>query len=58
MTNFGAQLIMESATTGQVVLAVIRKQAEKTMGSKLISSNPPWLLFQSLIPASCLKVLS
>ena len=32
MTNFGAQLIMESATTGQVILAALGKQAEQAIG--------------------------
>jgi hypothetical protein len=38
---------------GLVVLGSIRKQAEQAMGSKPVSSIPPWPLHQLLLPDSC-----
>jgi hypothetical protein len=36
-----------------LVLGSIRKQAEQAMGSKVVSSIPPWPLHQLLPPGSC-----
>jgi hypothetical protein len=38
---------------GLVVLGSIRKQAEQVMGSKAVSSSPPWPLHPLLPPGSC-----
>ena len=40
----GAQPIVDIIILGLVVLGAIRKQAEEAMGSKPISSTPPWPL--------------
>ena len=37
------------ATLGLVVLGSIRKQAEKAMRYKPVSSTPPWSLYQILL---------
>ncbi|KAM7336862.1 hypothetical protein ACRRTK_002981 [Alexandromys fortis] len=37
-----------SATPGLVVLGSIRKHSEQAMGSKPVSSVPPWSLLQCL----------
>ena len=39
---------MGGAIPGLVVLGSIRKQTEKTMGSKPVNSSPPWPLYQLL----------
>ena len=41
------------AIPGLVVLGSIKKQSEQTMGSKQVSSIPPWPLHQLLPPGSC-----
>jgi hypothetical protein len=38
---------------GLVVLGSIRKQAEKAMESKPVSSTPPWPQHELLPPSSC-----
>jgi hypothetical protein len=48
-----AQPIVAGAIPRLVVLGSIRKQAEQTRGSKLVSSIPPWPLHQLLPPSSC-----
>ena len=40
-----------------MVLDNIRKQAEQAMGSKAVSSIPPWPLHQLLPLCFCLEVL-
>ena len=47
-----AQPIVGGAILGLVALGSIRKQAEQVMGSKLVSSTPPWPLHQLLPPGS------
>jgi hypothetical protein len=43
------------ATPGLVVVGAIRKQAEQAIGSKPVSSTPPWSLLQFLPLGSCLN---
>jgi hypothetical protein len=45
--------LMGGAIPGLVVLGSVRKQAEKAMKSKPLSSTPPWPLHQQLPPGSC-----
>ena len=45
--------MVSGATPELVVLSSIGKQTEQAMGSKLVSSIPPWLLHQLLPPGSC-----
>ena len=42
-----ARLTADSAAPQLVVLNAIRNLAEEAMGSKPVSSRPPWLLLQS-----------
>jgi hypothetical protein len=44
---------VDGAISGLVVLGSTRKQAEEVMGSKPVSSTPPWPLHQLLPPDSC-----
>ena len=44
----GAQPTVGSTVPGQVVLHCVRKQVEQAMGSKSVSSTPPWYLSQLL----------
>ena len=39
---------MVGAIPGLVVLGYTRKQSDQAMGSKMVSSTPPWLLFVCL----------
>jgi hypothetical protein len=41
------------AIPGLVVLGSIRKVADQFKRSKLVSSTPPWSLYQLLPPGSC-----
>ena len=43
---------MSDAISGLMVLGSIRKLVEQAMGSKPVSSIPPWLLHQLLPPGS------
>ncbi|MQL00601.1 hypothetical protein EI005_25685 [Escherichia coli] len=36
----------------------VRKKAEQVMGSKPVSSTPPWPLLQFLLSGSCLEFLA
>jgi hypothetical protein len=45
------------AISGKVIPECTRKQAEQAMGSKPVSSVPPWPLLQFLHPGSCLEFL-
>ena len=49
--------MVSGAIPGLVVLGSIKKQAEQAMGSKPVSSTPPWPLFQLLPPDSHLEFL-
>ena len=46
------QLTVGGATPGEVVLGIIRKQAEQAIGSKSVSSTSPWPRYQLLPPGS------
>ena len=48
-----APLCIDSVIPVLVFLCTIRKQAEKAMRSKPVSSTPSWLLHQFLTPGSC-----
>jgi hypothetical protein len=55
----GGQPIVGGAIPGLVVLGSVRKQAEQAMGSKQISSTPPWLSINvSLKVPALLKIQS
>lgn len=45
---------MDGDTPGLVVLGVIKKQIEQTIGGKPVSSNSPWILLEFLSMSSCL----
>jgi hypothetical protein len=45
--------IVGGAIPGVVVLGSLRRQAEQAMGSKPVSSIPPWPLHQLLPPGFC-----
>lgn len=49
---------MDSATSGQVVLGDIRKQAEQGIEKKPVSKILPWLLLQFLPAGFCLELLA
>jgi hypothetical protein len=44
MIDMGGPILRGGVTPGPVVLDGIRKQAEQAMGSKTVSSTPPWPL--------------
>lgn len=51
------QVTARGAIYGQVVLGLVRKQAEQAIRSELISSILPWSLPQLIFSGSCLKFL-